>query len=154
MGRRKFDRAAQGILAATQWRRLFRGNPQIEKNIERNLQFFSNDIIFFWGDFDIYIEYVYKVCIRSFKSLKKLKEVESILRILCRCPTEYSGKPRAASNPLNLKMKSGLYREPRILGTEFNKLVQALKDGRVGGDVESRANVRYLGLDLHATYLP
>ena len=70
------------------------------------------------------------------------------------CSTEYSGKPRAASNPLNLKMKSGLYREPRILGTEFNKLVQALKDGRVGGDVESRANVRYLGLDLHATYLP
>ena len=42
----------------------------------------------------------------------------------------------------------------RILGTEFNKLVQALKDGRVGGDVESRANVRYLGLDLHATHLP
>ena len=48
----------------------------------------------------------------------------------------------------------------RILGTEFNKLVQALKDERGereergAGDVESRANVRYLGLDLHATYLP
>ena len=75
-------------------------------------------ILFSFGETLIYtyIEYVYKVCIRSFKSLKKLKEVESILRILCRCPTEYSGKPRAASNPLNLKMKSGLYREPEYWG--------------------------------------
>ena len=31
------------------------------------------------------------------------------------CPAEYSGKPLAASNPLNLKMKSGLYREPEYL---------------------------------------
>ena len=44
-----------------------------------------------------------------------LDEVESILKFYG-YSTEYSGNPRAASNPLNLKMKSGLYREPEYWG--------------------------------------
>ena len=44
-----------------------------------------------------------------------LDEVESILKFYG-YSTEYSGNPRAASNPLNLKMKSGLYRELEYWG--------------------------------------